>query len=216
MTAHGRAVPLDLGHHFFEPGDRVTDAYFVEQGVISIVTMLKDGAGVESATVGPEGALGLSYCLTGARAYNRAVVQAPGSALMVSCDNINAAVAGHPGLVRLFGRYTEQILAESQQSAACNALHTLERRMSKWLLRCHDRIESDTLPLTQEFLSHMLGAQRTTVTTVLRNLSKAGALRTMRGRILIVDRALLERTSCECYGALRAHAEDLGFDLARH
>lgn len=216
VRAHGRMVPLDLGQHFFEPGDRVADIHFIEAGLVSLVTMMKNGAGVESATVGPEGALGLSHCLSGAKAYNRAVVQVPGVALMVPCERAREIVSAFPDLHRLFGRNTELVLAELQQSAACNALHTLDRRLSKWLLRCQDRVEGNFLPLTQEFLSHMLGAQRTTVTSVLQEFARAGALRTMRGRIEILDRSALERMSCECYGELRDHAKELALDLGLH
>ncbi|MGZ8362419.1 MAG: Crp/Fnr family transcriptional regulator [Caulobacteraceae bacterium] len=213
IQPHLKPMTFELGHRFFGPGDTISEAWFVEDGVVSLVTMLKDGAGVEAATVGAEGAITLATCLTGAKAFSRAVVQIPGSGFAIACEKLREAAAAHPHMSRIFYRYLDQLLAESQQSAACNAHHRMEPRLSKWLLRCHDRVGSDTLPLTQEFLGHMLGAQRTTVTAVLQELSKAGAIQTRRARIEITDRAVLETLTCECYGDIRRHAEELGLDL---
>ncbi|HEY0052121.1 MAG TPA: helix-turn-helix domain-containing protein, partial [Caulobacteraceae bacterium] len=119
------------------------------------------------------------------------------------------AVVASTGLRSMLASYMELTAAEAQQTAGCNALHHLPARLAKWLLRCHDRAETDVLNLTQEFLSEMLGAHRTTVTQVAQGLQDAGLIRYQRGRILVLDRAGLEAAACECYAVITSRWAEL-------
>jgi CRP-like cAMP-binding protein len=137
------------------------------------------------------------------RGFTRAVVQAPLVASRISCTQFQAAVQKSEALKNLIVNYNELLLAQVQQTAACNALHATESRLARWLLQIRDRIDSDVLPLTQEFLSQMLGVRRTTVTLVARQLEQAGVIKNRRGRIVVLDRKGLEDVACECYAIVR-------------
>jgi CRP-like cAMP-binding protein len=132
------------------------------------------------------------------RGFTRAVVQAPMVASRISCTQFQAAVQISEALKNLIVNYNELLVAQIQQTAACNALHTTECRLARWLLQTRDRVDSDVLPLTQEFLSQMLGVRRTTVTLVARQLEQAGVIKNRRGRIVVMDRKGLEDVACEC------------------
>jgi CRP-like cAMP-binding protein len=199
------------GHVLFEPGDRIGQVVFPTAGVVSVLTVMKDGATVETTTVGRDGGVGIGAILGEPNAFSRAIWQIEGAGLRVDAGRLRDAVERLPKLRRRLEASMLEQLAEAQQSAACNALHKLEPRLAKWLLRCHDRMDGETIPLTQEFLSDMLGAQRTTVTAVAGALQTAGMIRYQRGRVEVLDRAALERVSCECYGAVRRRSKDLGF-----
>ena len=133
----------------------------------------------------------------------RAVVQAPVVACRISCLHFHAAVQSSEPLRNLMASYNEALLAQVQQTAACNALHPMEGRLARWLLQTQDRIDSDVLPLTQEFLSQMLGVNRTTVTLVARQLERVGLIQNRRGRVIVLDRQGLEEVACECYALVR-------------
>ena len=199
------------GHVLFEPGDRIGQVLFPTAGVVSVLAVMNDGATVETATVGRDGGVGIGVALSAPNAFSRAIWQIEGSALRIDAARLRDAAERSPKLRQRLTAYAFQQLAEAQQTAACNALHKLEARLAKWLLRCHDRMDGEMIPLTQEFLSDMLGSQRTTVTAVAGSLQAAGMIRYQRGRVEVLDRAALERVSCECYGAVRERSKDLGF-----
>jgi CRP-like cAMP-binding protein len=203
----GRVVALTSGQVLFEPGDEIHHVWFVNRGAISMVTVMADGTAVESLMVGCEGATELLAAPAPHRATLRAVVQIPGEALRVDASRLRELVADRPGVRAVMDLHQSRILTELQQTAACNAVHRLEPRLAKWLLNSHDRAGTDVLPLTQEFLGDMLGAQRTTVTAVASALQKTGAISYKRGRITVLDRKTLERASCECYAAAQARAK---------
>jgi CRP-like cAMP-binding protein len=207
-------IPTDYpqGHVLFEPGDRIGQVLFVTAGVVSVLAVMRDGATVETTTVGREGAVGLGAVLGAPTAFSRAIWQIEGAALRIEAARLREAAERSPKLRQRLSAYLHEQLAEAQQSAACNALHRLEPRLAKWLLRCHDRVGGE-IALTQEFLSDMLGSQRTTVTQVAGALQAAGLIRYHRGRVEVLDRAGLERASCECYAAVRRRSEELGFGL---
>jgi CRP-like cAMP-binding protein len=210
VRRHLVPVRFDHGHVFFEPGDRISHVHFVEQGVVSLVTVMKDGSTVETMTIGHEGVAGVGVVFNDQPAFGRAIGQIPGRVLRMEAARLRQIAETRPRLRLLLGVYAQQQLAEAQQTAACNALHTLGPRLAKWLLRCHDRTAGDTLLLTQEFLGDMLGAQRTTVTMVARSLQQAGLITYQRGRIEVLDRAGLERISCECYATIQQRWEQSG------
>src|SRR5262249_39074764 len=137
----------------------------------------------------------------------RALVQLPGTSAWISASQFHAAAAQSQAIRDLIVRYNDLMLAQVQQSVACNALHALEARLCRWLLQTHDCMDGDVIPLTQEFLGQMLGVRRTTVTLAARLLQSAKLIRYRRGHIQVLDRAALEKISCECYGVVRHNAD---------
>lgn len=196
-------VELERGRLLYDPGDRIDMVYFPHDGVISLMTLMESGAAIESATIGPEGALGLHAAVTPRHSLSRAIVQTPVRASRISAAHLHDAWEKSARLRELVERHGEALFCHALQSVGCNALHSVEARFCRWLLTCHDRISSDTIALTQEFLADMLGVQRTTVTAVARSLQEKGAIRYRRGVVDIVDRHGLEQIACECYAAIR-------------
>jgi CRP-like cAMP-binding protein len=192
-----------------EAGEPIAHIYFPQSGMISVLAAMQEGAMVETATVGREGAVGITAGLGGHRAAGRAVVQIEGLSSQISVAPFRAAVEQSDGIRALIWRYNDTQMALIQQSAGCNALHHAEKRLCRWLLQTRDRSDSDVLPLTHEFLSQMLGVQRTSVTLIARKLQAEGLIRYRRGRVEIIDRAGLERKACECYAVTRRKSEDV-------
>ena len=202
-------VDLERGRVLYEPGDRMDTLYFPHDGVISLMTLMENGAAIESATIGREGALGLTTAAAPRQALSRAVAQTPCRCARIRAARVRAAWERSPTIRLMVERHTEALYAHAIQSVACNALHSVEARFSRWLLTCHDRISSNTVALTQEFLADMLGVQRTTVTAVARSLQARGYIRYRRGVVDILDRAGLESLACECYMTVRETYERL-------
>ncbi len=197
-------VTLRMRDTLFTPGSFVRDVYFPLSGtIVSIITVLSDGVGVEMATIGREGTTGANVFLGDARVTNiRAVCQVPGAAMRISAD-VFREESQHGPFLEVMQRYTLTLLNQAAQLVACNRLHSTEERCARWLLTTHDRMASDTFPMTQEFLSEMLGVRRPSVTIVAATLQRAGLISYSRGIITITDREGLERASCECYGVFR-------------
>ncbi len=202
LAPHLAAVELERGRLLYDPGDRIDTIYFPHDGVISLMTLMENGAAIESATIGREGALGLHAAVTPRRSLSRAIVQTPVRASRISAGQLHEAWEKSPRLRELVERHTEALFGHALQSVGCNALHSVEARFCRWLLTCHDRITTDTIALTQEFLADMLGVQRTTVTAVARSLQEKGVIRYRRGVVDIIDRAGLETLTCECYAVI--------------
>jgi CRP-like cAMP-binding protein len=198
-----------LGVVLHETGDRIEQVYFPRSGMISLLAVMQAGNGIETATIGREGAVGIMVGLGGRIAVSRAVVQVGGNLSQISVARFQAAVSASTAIRDLIGRYNDVQMTLVHQSAGCNALHHVETRLCRWLLQTRDRSDSDTLSLTQEFLSEMLGVQRTTVTLLASELQSAGLIRYRRGQIEIVDRAGLEGKACECYEVIRRRTEEL-------
>jgi CRP-like cAMP-binding protein len=196
-------VDIDRGRLLFDPGDPIDVVYFPHDGVISLMTLMNNGAAIESATIGPEGALGLMAAVAPRQALSRAIVQTPLKASRIGAERLHEAWAKSPRIREMVDLHGEALFGHAIQSVACNALHSVEARFCRWLLTCHDRISGDTIALTQEFLADMLGVQRTTVTAVARSLQVKDLIRYRRGVVDIVDRPGLEALSCECYGVIR-------------
>ncbi len=209
LAPHLSTVDLDKGRLLYEPGDLIDQVYFPNDCVISLMTLMESGAAIESATIGREGALGLMVAVAPRQSLSRAIVQAPGSALRIAAAPLHDAWKRSAALRDLVDRHNEALFGHAIQSVACNALHAVEARFCRWLLGCHDRIDSNTVNLTQEFLADMLGVQRTTVTAVAGSLQSKGLIRYRRGVVDILDRDGLEAMACECYGAVRRGYERL-------
>ena len=209
IAAHLVQVDLERGRLLYDPGDRIDTIYFPHDGVISLMTLMESGAAIESATIGPEGALGLSAAAAPRQSLVRAIVQTPVRASRINATQLHEAWEKSARIRDLVDRHAEALFGHAIQSVACNALHSVEARFCRWLLTCHDRISSDTVALTQEFLADMLGVQRTTVTAVARALQDKGVISYRRGVVDIIDRPALEALTCECYGAIRRNYERL-------
>jgi CRP-like cAMP-binding protein len=204
LVPHTSEITLSVGRIVSEPGDLIVNVFFPTSGVISIVTVLEDGSRVESLTVGREGAVGLLACFGDGRSANRGVVQIAGAALRIDARSLRTTAQDHPLITDVVLRYAQATEAQLHQAAACNAMHSIEARLCRWLLTCEDRVGDDVLPLTQEFLAMMLGVQRTSVTMAAQALQRRGLIKYRRGHITVLDRRGMEQTSCECYGTLRS------------
>jgi CRP-like cAMP-binding protein len=188
-----------------KPGEPVHHVYFPCEGFLSVLMVMTDGETVEVATIGREGTTGTTAAPDGRYALSLTIVQAD----MQTCYCMRAAayrreMARQGPFYDVITRYGQGMTSALMQFSACNAVHTVEQRMARWLLMAQDRVGSDDFPLTQASVSMMLGAARQTVTVVAGTLQKAGLIRYRHGRVAIVDRVALEAASCECYAASTA------------
>lgn len=197
-----------------EPAQRIEHVYFIESGMISLVAMMQDGAAIETATLGREAILGALSALGNHTAGTRAIVQIDTTAWRMPVADFRTAVSQSPVLRKMALLSSELMLAQMQQTAACNALHTADRRLCRWIVQVRDRIDDDVIRLTHDFLAQMLAVRRPTVSLIAYGLQQAGLIRYQRGKIAILDRAGLERGACECVGALREKTRRIIADLA--
>lgn len=193
--------PMALVVH--EPGDFMNYVYFPNNGVLSMLTVLEDGTVVEIATVGNEGMADLSVFLGLRHANSRLLVQIPGDTLRMTREVFLDMLSQCDGLREALGHYMVSMFTLVSQSAACNRLHAIEERAARWLLMTHDRVDSDSFPITHDFLASMLGTRRPSVTVAAGMLQKAGFIRYSRGRMTVLDREGLEASACECYRIVR-------------
>jgi CRP-like cAMP-binding protein len=208
-------VSLAQGAVIYEAGASVDDIYFPQTGMISLLVITRAGGMIETATVGREGAVGLQRGLGGRRSLTRATTQIGGMFSTIHGSRFAQHVEGSPPLRHLISQYTEVLWAEAQQLAACNAAHGASARLCRWLLQTADRVGSDRLPLTQEYLAQMVGIRRTTVTLLAQALQARGLIRYRRGNIELLDRTSLEECACECYHVIRQDKlpSTIGVDL---
>jgi len=203
-------MQLAQGQILFEAGDEVDHIYFPHYGMLSLLSVLRDGKAIETATVGREGVVGAMAGLGLYKSLVRVVVQMPMACSRIAATHFRTAAATSDPIRTLCIRYNEVLLSQARVTAACNALHLIEARFCRWLLQCADRAGSDTITLTQEFLAEMLGVRRTSVTEVASKVQSTGAITYSRGVIKILDRSALMRMSCECYGTLLDQSAVLG------
>jgi CRP-like cAMP-binding protein len=196
-------APMKQRALLFDVGDEVEQVTFPLGGMVSLLVVLNNGEAVETATVGREGVVGAMAGLGLHTSRVRAVVQLPGVFARISASQFRRAVTGSKAISDMCIRYNEALLAQARTTAACNISHGIEARFCRWLLQSRDCAESDTVPLTQEFLSEMLGVRRTSVTEVAVKLQEKGVISYSRGIINVVDLAKLKELSCECYETLR-------------
>ena len=203
IGSHLEPVGLKLGAVVCEAGGLLRHAYFPQGTVLSLLTVLEDGSAIETANIGREGAFGLFAAMYSRVSFNRCLVQLEGGMVRCPIELLQSEFRHSEHVRDLFVSYSETLLSQVQQSVACNALHTTEERMCRWLLMMHDRAAGEALPYTHEFLSHMLGANRTSVTLAAQSLQMAGLISYRRGRIRVHDRRGLEKASCECYAIVK-------------
>jgi len=198
-------VPATVKEILHKPGEMIEHLYFPGSGFCSVLAVLEDGRLIEVATVGREGVVGTAAVLDATPATHVTMVQAhidPCFRMSVAAYRAEADRRG--AFYELTARFTQALVGSVMQSAACNAVHTVEQRLARWLLMAHDRVEKDSFDLTQEFAAMMLGVTRPTVSLVAATLQKAGLITYRRGRVAVVDRAGLEDASCECYRTVTA------------
>ena len=209
LESHLRTIDLGFGQVVAHVGDRVERVYFPQSGVVSLVVEMEEGHMVETAMVGRDGVVNAASALDGKTALYKAVVQSDGSASVISSDTLHAIADDFAPFRSLLIRHEQVLFAQAQQSAGCNASHSVEARMCRWLLRLRDLTQSDTLKLTQEFIAQMLGVRRTSVTLVAGTLQQAGLVKLRRGTVQILDVEGLRSSACECYETVRMHYERL-------
>lgn len=203
LSPYLEPIRLPAGRLLYGAGDAVRHAYFPRGGMISLLSVTEGGAAVEVGMVGNEGVVGLPVVLRGNVTHYQAVVQLQANALRVPAHVLRSEFDRGGRLQDLLLRYTDTLITQLSQSAACNRFHSMRARLCRWLLVSQDRAQADTLDFTQEFLSQMIGAPRPRVSIVAGSLQRAGIIRYSRGRIRILDRPRLESSSCECYKIVR-------------
>jgi CRP-like cAMP-binding protein len=203
LQPHFETVPLETNKVLHQPGAKADYVFFPTSGVISIIVMTADGAAVETAMAGKEGMFSVSVVLEDDCPSQKALVQLGGSAIRMRSSQIEQAVAEDAEVRRVLLRYAQAILTTSAQAAACNRLHQLEQRCARWLLSARDRAESDTFHITHEFLATMLGVRRPGVTVAVQNFRDSGLIAYSHGTMSVLDRAGLEKASCECYQVIQ-------------
>jgi CRP-like cAMP-binding protein len=202
LAAHLRNISLERDEVLIRSGDRIEQVYFPCSATISFMLDMPNGETVATAVIGNEAAVGLLSALGPIRSESTAIVLVAGTSSQISTARFQAAF-GHSGAIRdLVRAHTGVLLTQFEYVAACNALHSVDARLARWLLHIHDRVHGDILPLTQEELSMLLGVRRTTVTQVVRKLRISRAIRSNRRGLIEIDRPRLEAAACDCYKAM--------------
>jgi CRP-like cAMP-binding protein len=207
LAPHLRKVSPERDAVLVRSGDLVEHIYFPLSGTIAFIMDMPNGQTVATAVIGNEGAVGILSALGSSRSPMTAVVRVAGTSLVISPRRFQAALSRSAAIKHVVEIYTRTLLAQFQHVAACNALHSVEARLARWLLHIRDQVDSDFLPLTQEALSELLGVRRTTVTQVVRKLRTSGAIRSNRRGLVEIDRRRLEAAACECYEVMRSRID---------
>ncbi len=209
LQSYLKKFDMIRGAVLHRPMSPIDYVYFPLGGMISILAVMKTGEQIETAIVGREGAIGVSIGSFGPNSFGQATVQIQGSAVRVASDAFLQVFNASETFRAVMNGFQAVILFQAQHSAACHALHTVEQRLCRWLLQSQDVLDSDIVPLTHEFLSHMLGVQRTGVTLSATKLQKRGMIDYARGNIKILNRLELKKCACECYEVIREAADGL-------
>lgn len=204
-----RQVTLPLGHVLYECGERLDYAYFPTTCVVSCLYTMRNGSIAEVGLVGNDGVIGISLFLGGGNMTHQAVAQIGGHALKISSKALQEEFARGGPLQHILLRYTQALITQISQTAVCNRLHSLEQRLCRWLLLCHDRVNGTEILMTQEFIANMLGGRRESVTVAAGRLQDAGLIHYSRAHIKIIDRKGLEAAVCECYKVVDDEANRL-------
>ncbi len=196
-------VRLKLHQVIYEAGETIKSVYFVNSGLISVLAVQPDGKSVEVGLIGSEGFTGLGILVGYHSSPTRLMTQGDGTAFRCDAETLRQLARQLPGLEQRLHRFGHRLAMQTTQIAACNRLHEVEERLARWILMTHDRIGSDNLPLTQEFLAQMLGTRRASVTVAAGILQKKGMISYTRGSVKISNRRKLEEAACDCYGIVQ-------------
>lgn len=204
LERHLEPVRFRSGAVLWEPNQPIKSVYFPTSGMVSFLAVMRNGAMAEVGVAGREGFVGIAAFLGARDVPVRAVVQSESSGFRIGSELLRQLLPQMPHLEQMLRRYAIAQAMQVAQAAACNCLHQVPERLSRWLAMSCDRIGSDLLPLTQEFLAQMLGCRRSSVTQAIARLEKAGVLHPGHGQIRILDRKRLEKRACECYSIMKA------------
>lgn len=213
----GRLAPylspltLDVGDTLLGPGEDITHAYFLESGLASVVVAMANGTTVEAGVIGNDGVVGIPALLGTKSMPSHTYIQIPGAGYRIPAQHLAEEFKKAYTLQKQINRFLQAHLVQTAQTAACNRLHDIAPRLARWLLICHDRMESESFTITQESLGNMLGTPRTTLTVAACQLQKSDLIDYSRGRIHIRNRKGLEMAACECYMTIRQEFHRLGF-----
>ena len=206
-------VDLKLGQVLYEAGCKMSFVYFPIDAIVSLLTVLEDGDSAEIAVVGNEGIVGVSLFMGGETTPSRAVVQSAGRSIRLSAHVLKSEFNISPAVMHLLLRYTQALITQMTQTAACNRHHSLDEQLCRWLLLSLDRLHGTHLVMTQELIANMLGVRREGVTEAAGRLQRAGLISYSRGKINVLDRSGLEQRSCECYAVIKKEYDRLLPDL---
>lgn len=209
IDPHLEHVTMKLGAVVCEAGGLLRHAYFPQGAVLSLLTELENGDAIETANIGREGAFGLFAAIYRRPSFNRCIVQLEGHMLRCKVEVLQTELNRSEHIRGLFVSFSETLFSQVQQTAACNAVHTVEERICRWLLMMHDRAEGDDLTYTHQSLAEIMGANRKSVTLAAQSLQAAGLISYRRGVMQVRDRPGLEQASCECYRVVRQRFEAL-------
>jgi CRP-like cAMP-binding protein len=210
LRPHLETVDLPQYHIMHEPGEKIEYAYFLNDGMTSLVALSADGRSVEVGIVGREGMVGMSLIVGLLRGTFRAIMQMAGTGSRIPSEVFQAILPCAPTMRAELNRFALMHGMQVDQLAACNRLHDIDQRLARWLLMCQDRVDSQLLPLTHEFLAQMLGTGRPSVTLAAGVLESNGLIENMRGTVKILNRKNLEEAACECYGVVQLFNGGLG------
>jgi CRP-like cAMP-binding protein len=205
-------VEMPLGQALYESGDTLSHVYFPTTSIVSLLQVMENGASAEIAVVGYEGIVGISLFMGGESTPSRAVVQSSGKGLRLAAGIIKDEFKRAP-VLHLLLRYTQALITQMAQTAACNRHHSLDQQLCRWLLLSLDRLSGFELKMTQELIANMLGVRREGVTEAALKLQNAGLIRYSRGHINVLDREGLEKRSCECYAVVKREYDRLLPDI---
>ena len=200
---------MPLGKVLYESGGKVTHVYFPTTSIVSLLYVMENGASAEIAVVGCEGIVGISLFMGGESTPSRAVVQSAGKGYRLKASLMMEEFNRAGPVMHLVLRYTQALITQMAQTAVCNRHHSLDQQLCRWLLLSLDRLKCDELVMTQDLIANMLGVRREGVTEAAGNLQAAGLIRYRRGRITVLDRAGLEKRTCECYAVVKKEYDRL-------
>lgn len=209
LRPHSERVPMRRGEYAIVPDEPIRHFYFPAGCLLSLVTTMRDGACMESGTIGREGVSGVPVLLDAGRTPMPTFCQVPGEAIRIRADVIKEAYENDRGARSLLNRYVHAVIVNGSQSTACANLHRIGERFCRWLLMAADGVGSDEFALTHEYLAVMMGVRRASVTGVAVMMRGAGLIGYQRGRVQILDRGGLEARACECYARTKAEYERL-------
>jgi CRP-like cAMP-binding protein len=202
-------VKLPLGEVLYEPGNTLSHIYFPTTVIVSLLYVMENGASAEIAVAGNEGLIGISLFMGGESTPSRAVVQSAGHAFRMKAQILKDEFARNGPVLHLLLRYTQALITQMAQTAVCNRHHSVDQQLCRWLLLSLDRLQGEEIVMTQELIANMLGVRREGVTEAALKLQKAGIISYSRGRIAVLDRAGLEKLTCECYAVVKREYDRL-------
>jgi CRP-like cAMP-binding protein len=206
---HLEEVVMPLGHVLYESGATLSHVYFPSDAIVSLLYVMENGASAEIAVVGNEGIVGISLFMGGESTPSRAVVQSAGQGYRLRAQLMKDEFNRSGAVLHLLLRYTQALITQMAQTAVCNRHHSLDQQLCRWLLLSLDRLQNNELVMTQELIANMLGVRREGVTEGALKLQHDGLIRYARGRITVLNRAGLEKRTCECYAVVKREYDRL-------